>query len=95
MATKLDPMEKKRRQDARDHERLAKFTKVYEFPQGSHAERFAFEMYEKGLLERENQVYSVSAGGRTTEYRWAYRLSAAGQKIVASLAKASGAADAR
>ena len=92
MATKLDPIEKKRRQDARDHARLAKFTGIYEFPSGAHAERFAFEMYEKGLLERENQVYSVSAGGRSMEYRWAYRLSTAGRKI---LMATQGAADAR
>jgi hypothetical protein len=82
MATKLDPIEKKRRQDARDHARLAKFTGGYEFPRGAHVERFAFEMYGKGLLERENRVYSVSAGAQSAEYRWAYRLSVAGRKLV-------------
>ena len=80
---KLDPEEKKRRQDARDRSRLAKFAEqAFEFTRNGHAERFAFEMFRKGLLERRSEVYSVSAGARTVEYRWAYRLSPEGLAFV-------------
>jgi len=82
MAAKLDLAEKKRRQDARDRVRLAKFTSAYQFQSGAHVERFAFEMYVRGLLQRENQIYRISAGARSMEYRWAYRLSAKGRKFL-------------
>lgn len=59
--------------------------KVFEFMKTAAQERNAFEMYRAGLLERKNRMYSMRAGGRSAEFRWAYRRTDAGRAAVVEI----------
>lgn len=58
--------------------------RVFEFMRTAAQERRAFELFGKGLLVRQNEVYRISGGGKSTEYRWSYKLSEAGQAMLAA-----------
>jgi hypothetical protein len=57
-------------------------SKLYLFTKTSAQEHRAFDLFKQGLLDRRSEVYRMSAGRRTVEYRWAYRRTEAGTKIV-------------
>lgn len=62
---------------------LARFPRTaYEFPNTAARERFAFDMFQAGLLERRWEMYSMSAGGKSAQFRWSYKLTAAGREAL-------------
>lgn len=61
-----------------DLRRLRLFSHEHEFPKTASQENFAFEMGRLGLLERRWEMYSMSAGRKTAQYRWSYKLTPAG-----------------
>ena len=69
---------KKKELSKSDLRRLAPFSDEYEFPKSSAQEWFAFDMFQAGLLERRWELYSVSAGRKTAQFRWSYRLTEEG-----------------
>jgi len=56
--------------------------RMFEFMKTAAQERRAFELFSKGLLVRQNEVYRVSGGGKSIEYRWSYKVSEAGQEML-------------
>jgi len=53
--------------------------KVFEFMKTHHQERNAFNLFRKGMLDRQSEVYSMRAGGKFMELRWSYRRTIAGR----------------
>lgn len=77
---------KKKELTKADLRRLGSFSDEYEFPKSSSQEWFAFDMFQAGYLERQWEVYSVSAGRKTAQYRWSYRLTKEGFVAVGKIA---------
>jgi hypothetical protein len=63
-----------------DLRRLAPFpSDAFEFTKTVAEERFAFDMFRVGLLERRWEMYSMAPGGKSAQFRWSYRLTDMGR----------------
>jgi hypothetical protein len=58
--------------------------KMFEFMKTQAQEHDAFELFRAGMLDRRFDVYSMRAGGKSMNMRWAYRRTAAGREALKS-----------